>query len=152
MGSVFTKYLAPVKAAWDVLWGSLAGSAQTAWGVVKAIVKANINEIIDMVNRVIQAVNKLASTGASALGMKPVQIGTIPRLAEGGIIKARPGGVLANIGEGGEDEAVIPLSKMGKMGGVGGNVTINFTGTFGQGVADEIGDMIFTRLARASYV
>jgi hypothetical protein len=31
-------------------------------------------------------------------------------LAEGGIVKARAGGTLALIGEGGSDEAVIPLS------------------------------------------
>ncbi|HLB42008.1 MAG TPA: hypothetical protein VJN02_03975 [Gammaproteobacteria bacterium] len=44
------------------------------------------------------------------------------QLAEGGIVKARPGGIQATIGEGGQDEAVIPLDKMGAMGGI----TINF--------------------------
>jgi hypothetical protein len=40
-------------------------------------------------------------------------------LAKGGIVPATPGGRLALIGEGGEDEAVIPLSKLGQMGGRG---------------------------------
>lgn len=40
---------------------------------------------------------------------------TPPGLAEGGVVKATPGGMQATIGEGGEAEAVIPLSKMGSL-------------------------------------
>jgi hypothetical protein len=49
----------------------------------------------------------------------------VPKLADGGIVKARPGGTLAIIGEGGRDEAVIPLGRGGggMMGAV--NITIN---------------------------
>lgn len=38
------------------------------------------------------------------------------KMAEGGIVKPTPGGTLATIGEAGEAEAVIPLSRMGEMG------------------------------------
>ena len=38
------------------------------------------------------------------------------QLAEGGIVKATEGGMRATIGEGGRDEAVIPLDKAGAMG------------------------------------
>jgi hypothetical protein len=38
-------------------------------------------------------------------------------LAEGGIVMPTPGGTLARIGEAGKPEAVIPLDKMGGMGG-----------------------------------
>jgi hypothetical protein len=48
---------------------------------------------------------------------KTFSVPKIPMLADGGIIKASTGGTLALIGEGGQDEAVIPLSKMGNMGG-----------------------------------
>lgn len=48
----------------------------------------------------------------------------IPMLAEGGIVKAKNGGTLALLGEGGESEAVIPLSKMNQVSG-GINITIN---------------------------
>jgi hypothetical protein len=48
--------------------------------------------------------------------------GGIPQLANGGIVRATPGGTLALIGEGGRDEAVIPLDKAGGMGG--GNTII----------------------------
>lgn len=39
----------------------------------------------------------------------------VPQLADGGIIQARAGGRLAVIGEGGEAEAVIPLSRLEQM-------------------------------------
>jgi hypothetical protein len=39
---------------------------------------------------------------------------TIPGLAMGGIVMPKPGGVLANIAEAGQPEAVIPLNKMGQ--------------------------------------
>ena len=51
------------------------------------------------------------------------------KLAEGGIVPATHGGVPAIIGEGGKDEAVIPLDSeeaQGRLGG--GGVTIHFNG------------------------
>lgn len=47
------------------------------------------------------------------------------KLADGGIVKATEGGVPAIIGEGGRDEAVIPLDE---SGGVGGGSTFIFNG------------------------
>jgi len=70
----------------------------------------------------------------------------VPGIASGGVVKARKGGTLAVLGEGGQDEAVIPLgqatgsirrftassagSPAAAIGG-GGNtyITINVTGT-----------------------
>ncbi len=48
------------------------------------------------------------------------------QLAEGGIVKARPGGIQATIGEGGQDEAVIPLGESGLQ--MGTTVNINVMG------------------------
>ena len=42
---------------------------------------------------------------------------SIPQLAEGGIVRATTGGTLVNVGEGGQDEAVVPLDKGGGSGG-----------------------------------
>jgi hypothetical protein len=61
--------------------------------------------------------------------------GQIPALANGGIVKASPGGTLALIGEGGRDEAVIPLDR---AGGMGNNVTINVNGGDPQAVVDAL--------------
>lgn len=38
-------------------------------------------------------------------------------MAEGGIVKARPGGTVVRLGERGDDEMVVPARKMGAMGG-----------------------------------
>ena len=43
------------------------------------------------------------------------RVGKPPDMATGGIIPARPGGTLARIGEAGEAEAVVPMSKLGQM-------------------------------------
>jgi hypothetical protein len=60
----------------------------------------------------------------------------VPMMADGGIVKASPGGTLALIGEGGQDEAVIPLDRMGSMGG--NNVTIHVNGGDPQAVVDAL--------------
>jgi len=49
------------------------------------------------------------------------------QLAEGGIVPASTGGTLATIGEGGRDEAVIPLDE-GGGGGIGSTVNITVNG------------------------
>ncbi len=46
------------------------------------------------------------------------------KFAEGGIVKARPGGMLGIIGEAGRDEAVIPLENGQIPGSGGGSITI----------------------------
>jgi hypothetical protein len=60
----------------------------------------------------------------------------IPQMADGGIIRHSPGGTLALIGEGGRDEAVIPLDRMGGMGG--NNVTIHVNGGDPRAVVDAL--------------
>jgi hypothetical protein len=62
-------------------------------------------------------------------------------LADGGIVKASPGGTLALIGEGGQDEAVIPLDRMGSMGG--GDVNIYVQGADPNAVVDALRTYMF---------
>jgi hypothetical protein len=71
--------------------------------------------------------------------------GQIPALANGGIVKASPGGTLALIGEGGRDEAVIPLDRMGGMGG-GINITVN-AGLVSS--PDQVGQQIIEAIQKA---
>jgi hypothetical protein len=65
----------------------------------------------------------------------------IPMLADGGIVKASPGGTLALIGEGGQDEAVIPLDRMGGMGG--NNITVYVQGADPNAVVDALRTYMF---------
>jgi hypothetical protein len=75
------------------------------------------------------------------LGGKGFTAPKIPMLADGGIIKASPGGTLALIGEGGKDEAVVPLDRMGSMGG--NNITINVQGADPNAVVDALRTYMF---------
>ena len=62
----------------------------------------------------------------------------IPQLAEGAIVKSRPGGILANIGEGNFDEAVVPL-RPGMGMGNNINITVNAgMGTDGARVGEAV--------------
>lgn len=64
----------------------------------------------------------------AAMATQAAQVAGV-QLAEGGIVTARPGGIQATIGEGGQDEAVIPLDRAGEFGlGGGGGITINVYG------------------------
>jgi hypothetical protein len=118
-----------------------------------------INTIIGGLNGIISLANSALSLVSSVTGgavniqvpkvptvsipKVPVKTPTkvparIPKLALGGIVMPQPGGVLANIAEAGQAEAVIPLNKMDKYtnnkpqnvyninvnGGVGSGATI----------------------------
>ncbi len=65
----------------------------------------------------------------AAYGAEQIATASGIELAEGGIVKATPGGVMAKIGEGGRDEAVIPLDKAGGMMG-GSKISITVNGGF----------------------
>lgn len=65
----------------------------------------------------------------------------VPSLADGGIVRARPGGTLVRVGEGGQDEAVLPLPR------TQGGATINLYVTAGMGAdGTQIGRQIVDEL------
>ena len=103
--------------------GSLAsGASGIARQVVNAIIGFVNSQIIDRVNRAVEFTIDLPLV--PAFHVNPPDIPRIPMLAAGGIVN-QP--TLAMIGEAGP-EAVIPLDRLGAMGGGGGGpVTINVT-------------------------
>lgn len=121
----------------DLLKGIVSFAGTLASEVVKAVVealkqignkgleigKAFANAIIRFVNsNVIRKINELLEftidpPGPGSVTINPPDIPNIPELATGGIVKARRGGTLALLGEGGQDEAVIPLDRLGGTGG-----------------------------------
>lgn len=65
----------------------------------------------------------------------------IPSLADGGIVPARPGGTLVRVGEGGQDEAVLPLprSQGGSSIVINVNAGLGADGTqIGKQIVDEL--------------
>lgn len=103
--------------------------------------KMPINAMIAMINSVIEKINEYSNVqvpswvpgiGGQGLGF---QLNPIPQLADGGIATSS---TLANIGEGAEPEAILPLSRLDSMLGnstaspapsVNVNLTVNVQGT-----------------------
>ena len=115
------------------------------WEGIKNIFQSSIDYIMSKVNAFLDAVNRVKNAAASvgnAINSGVNKGLSAIGLAEGGVVM-RP--TLAMIGEAGEPEAVIPLSK---LSGLGGGVTVVLQGTFmtapemareyGRFLADEI--------------
>lgn len=105
---------------WEMAWQGIQDIFDSIWQGMIDITKGAINFIIDLINGVIGAFAGF-SEGISDLtgGAFSVSFEKIPKLADGGVISRRPGGIIANIGEGRYDEAVGPLSPgvLSQLGG-----------------------------------
>jgi hypothetical protein len=122
------------------VFDGITAIAKNALNGVITVIEAYINRVIGGVNTLVDMINTVLTAG-KVIGIN-VKLGkiaplNIPRLAEGGIVLPRPGGVLANIAEGGEAEAVIPLSKMGRFGQA--QTTYNITVSGGLATGSDIG-------------
>jgi hypothetical protein len=80
-----------------------------------------VNKLVDGINFLLAGVN--AVTGLKLKVGKIPQV-KIPRLAQGGIVMPSPGGSIVNVAEAGQAEAIIPLNKLGNIGG-GNTYVIN---------------------------
>jgi hypothetical protein len=69
----------------------------------------------------------------------------IPRMAEGGIVMPSPGGSIVNVAEAGRPEAIIPLDRLGKMGGGGNSYTINVSA---MNADARVGEMIVSAIKK----
>lgn len=131
-------------------------------GDIVSSVKSFLNRAIDRINSGIASIDAIL----------PGDLARIPRLASGALIRRTPGGILANVGEGKEDEVVSPLSTLediirkafGGDGSTGmsvnfgpGSISINFSGviptegearTTGAAVADGIMSRLASRNIR----
>lgn len=123
--------------------GSAVGNAigNAVRGAINGVISGAvgiINGFINSINGIVGIINKIPGVNLGRIGNLPV-----PRLAQGGIVPATPGGRLALIGEGGKDEAVIPLDKLDKMMNSGS--TVNFYGNITL-ATKEASDAFFKRL------
>ena len=142
-------------------FSGIAGFVTNAFAGVLQAVKGPINGIIGIVNGAIGALNRLSVTipdWVPVVGGQSFSLGlpTIPRLAAGGIVSRRPGGIIANIGEGRYDEAVVPLSPAflrslsgSSRGDSAGGDTITFTGPMGLS-PDDVADSFTKKKRRAN--
>lgn len=113
VSKIVEKVIAVFKGAAEMIGGIIKGIAQ---GFVTAFVSA-INGLIELINKAIRAYNRIPL----APNLPTIPKLGIPELADGGIV-TNP--TLAMIGERGP-EAVIPLNRLGMMGGI----TVNVAGS-----------------------
>lgn len=102
---------------WSAAWDNIVAIFGNVFGMIVNLAKAPINGVISAINWVLEKINSISVTipdwvpgvGGKTLGFN---IPMIPALAAGGIATAP---TLAQIGEGGEPEAVLPLSKLAAL-------------------------------------
>lgn len=102
---------------WSAAWDNIVAIFGNVFGMIVNLAKAPINGVISAINWVLEKINSISVTipdwvpgvGGKTRGFN---IPTIPALAAGGIATAP---TLAQIGEGGEPEAVLPLSKLAAL-------------------------------------
>lgn len=126
LGENITLVLGFIKKAFDVFFNSITLAFQ---GFIKAITDpvnwaiGKLREFLNLVAAVKDAVSSAAGAiGGGIRGGINAFVGSLPGLAEGGIV-TKP--TIAMVGEGGESEAIIPLSK---LNGLGGGININIYG------------------------
>jgi hypothetical protein len=109
----------------------LAAATVIYWPQIKKFFKDVGEELDKLLGPLDEILGFLFSQGSKAFGTLKgtFRSSQIPKMADGGIVKARPGGTLAIIGEGGRDEAVVPLRNgMPALSGGSPNVIINVSG------------------------
>lgn len=131
--STVMKIRSRIISAFRIVGGIAAAAIKSPINAVLGFAEGVINEFIRNINRIAGVLNKLPGPDIGH-----IQTLSVPRLAEGGVVQARPGGILANIGEGGQDEAVIPLDKLESITGGGGKteITINLQGVMASSRTD----------------
>lgn len=108
---------------------AFSGAFKGAINNILGVVEGTVNFFINMINGVIGIINAIPGVNIGKLNTLK-----IPRLASGGIVPATAGGHIIMAGEAGEDEWVVPESKMASLiqklsesGAGGGGDTFNFT-------------------------
>lgn len=125
VNSVFGFIKTAVSGSIDVIKGYFS----TLLGFYKSI----FNGVATLWNNTVGKLSFKVPGWVPGLGGKGFDVPNIPMLAEGGIV-TRP--TLAMIAEGGQPEAVIPLSKLGNMGG--GNMYVTIQGGDPNAIVDAL--------------
>lgn len=166
LGALFSAFATLIGNLWNRLTGLFKAFAGKFGGAIASVFKGAINRVLEFIegfiNAPIDIINGFVDTINGAFGSVGVNIGKIGRInlgrmASGGIVPSTAGGRLILAGEGGQDEWVVPESKMASMieqinertGGTGtGGVTINVYGTFATSEAEQrrVAEQIYSKL------
>jgi tape measure domain-containing protein len=150
-GSIFSNAWNAVKRVFSTGGQIFSGIVQGIFNVFRNVVNGIINGINMVVARPFNAINGALNRlrGINIAGMSPfgwlpsIAVPQIPRLATGGIVPSQNGGHVILAGEAGQDEWVVPESKMASLieqmnaRGAGGNITVNVYGTFATSTSEQ---------------
>lgn len=110
----------------------IGGAIKRAINGMLGIVESMINKPINAINGALSAINAIPGVNVGTLPNVK-----IPRMATGGIVPANAGGHLILAGEGGQNEWVVPESKMADLiakinsqTAQGSNITVNVSGIY----------------------
>lgn len=140
LGALFSAFGQLFSNLWNRLkstFQSFAGNFGQALGqMFKNAINGVLSFIENFINQPINAINGLIDVINNVPGVNLGYLNRIylGRMETGGIVPSTAGGRLILAGEGGEDEWVVPESKMASMieqlGGARGNITINVEGIY----------------------
>lgn len=156
--SIFEAFTGGFTAAWNGFWNGLvavvsriAGPIGSAFEAVVGVIRRIWNQIARFWNDINIEIPSVDLGPLGEIGGGSFNPPNLPLLAAGAIIKARPGGTQAIIGERAADEAVIPLPKLkdlialvgGETGGRQGPAVLieNLHAWNGEQAATAIGDV-----------
>jgi hypothetical protein len=146
----FTDAFTNIGKMFEAVW---TGVGNFFKGVINGLIgmfEGFVNFFIDGLNSLLGPLNALldgisiATGGTIDLNIPKIPKVSIPRLAEGGIVLPTPNGSLVNVGEGGQAEAVIPLDRLGSMGG-GNTYNINVSA---MNADARVGEMIVSAIKK----
>jgi hypothetical protein len=122
-------------------------------GIIDSIMSAlfpfqtALNRVVDAIRFITGQPIDLQQYGFTPSGYGNPAWANMPRMAKGGIVMPSPGGSIVNVAEAGRPEAIIPLDRLGKMGG-GTTNNYNINVTAGVGDPQSIGQQIVAYIKR----
>jgi ABC-type transporter Mla subunit MlaD len=126
-------------------WGSIFKSVIDTIGQVLNPFGALLDRVVTSIKFITGQPINLQQYGYTPGGYGNPAFANIPRMAEGGIVMPSRGGSIVNVAEAGKPEAIIPLDRLGKMGG---GATYNINVTAGVGDPAAIGQQIVTYIKK----
>lgn len=162
LGALFGAFSKLFSTLWEKLKGIFTSFAAKFGDAISGIFKGAINAVLGFIegalNAPIKAINGFIGIINKIPGVSIGQLNLLklPRLATGGIVPSVNGGQLILAGEGGQDEWVVPESKMADMveklnersNGIGNGVTINISGVFATSESEQrkVAEQIYQKL------
>ena len=126
-----------IKAVFEGVWNGFVGIIESVWSLIKGVVAGGINAVVDLINGLINEVNKALIWANQNLGTSFKGIDYLARVsfAQGGIVSSPTAAIVGDNPR--SPEVVAPLSDLLPMiqqaVAGGGQIVVNVYGPFGPG-------------------